>query len=129
VNVESYEKQIQADRLLTYGMVDQAEKLYGEVLEADPKNVEAALGLARVALERGDERVAHERAQRAVTINPAFDDAVRFERRLAEIIATRSAGATHHAPAAVRSSEQSAFARNRSMADHRASEEKRNEKK
>jgi thioredoxin-like negative regulator of GroEL len=129
VSIESYEKQIQADRLLTYGMLDQAEKLYAAVLETDPTNVEAALGLARVALERGDERLAHERAQHAVAMNPRFDDAVRLERRLAEIIATRSAGAAHHAPAAVRPSEQSAFARNRSMADHRASEEKRNEKK
>jgi tetratricopeptide (TPR) repeat protein len=129
VNIENYEKQIHADRLLTYGLLDQAERLYDEVLAAEPKNVEAALGLARVALERGDEQLAHERAKRAIQINPRFDDATRFEQRLAEIIASRASRAAHHAPQAIRPSEQSAFARNRSMADHRASEEKRNENK
>jgi tetratricopeptide (TPR) repeat protein len=125
VDIDNYEKQIQADRLLTYGLLDQAEKLYDEVLLKEPKNVEAAFGLARVALERGDEPLAYERARRAVEINPRFDDAVRLERRLAEIIAARRANETHHVPQAARPSEQSAFARNRSMADHRASEEKR----
>jgi len=129
VNLDNYEKQLQADRLLTYGLYEQAEKLYAEVLAAEPENVEAALGLAHVALEQGDEAVAHERARRAVEINPRYDDAVRLEQRLAEIIAARQAGATHHTPQAARPSEQTAFARNRSMADHRASEEKRNEKK
>ena len=129
MNRDNYEKQIQADRLLTYALFDQAEKLYSEVLAAEPENVEAALGLARVALERGDEALAYERARRAVRINPRFDDAVRLEQRLAEVIAARAAGATHQAPQALRPSEQTAFARNRSMADHRASEEKRNETK
>ena len=125
MSIDNYEKQIQADRLLTYGLLDQAEKLYEEVVAAEPQNVEAALGLARVALERGDEQLAHERARRAVQINPRFDDAVRFEQRLSEIIAARGTNGAHHTPTAVRPSEQSAFARNRSMADHRASEEKR----
>jgi tetratricopeptide (TPR) repeat protein len=125
MNIDNYEKQIQADRLLTYGLLDQAEKLYAEVLEKEPRNVEAAFGLARVALERGDEQLAYDRARRAVEISPRFDDAVRLEQRLAEIIAARRANATHHAPDAVRPSEQTAFARNRSMSDHRASEAKR----
>ena len=129
MNLDNYEKQIQADRLLTYGLLDQAEKLYTEVLVAEPKNVEVAFGLARVALERGDEQLAYERVQRAVKINPRFDDAVRLEQRLAEIIATRGAGPTQHQSQAVRPSEQAAFARNRSMADHRADEEQRGEKK
>jgi len=129
LNIDNYEKQIKADRLLNYGLLDQAEQLYEEVLVAEPTNVEAAFGLARVALERGDEQLAHERARRAVVINPRFDDAVRLERRLAEIIAARSAGAAHQAPVSVRPSEQAAFARNRSMADHRASEQERKEKK
>ena len=125
MNIDNYEKQIQADRLLTYGLLDQAEKLYEEVLSAEPKNVEVAFGLARVALERGDEQLAYERARRAVEINPRFDDAVRLEQRLAEILATRRLGVTQHQAQAVRPSEESAFARNRSMADHRANEEKR----
>jgi tetratricopeptide (TPR) repeat protein len=129
MNVENYEKQIQADRLLVYGLLDQAERLYEEVLANEPQNVEAAFGLARVALERGDEQLAYERCQRAVSINPRFDDAVRLEQRLAEIIATRRTGATQHQSQAVRPSEESAFARNRSMADHRADEQKRMQKK
>ena len=52
MDVDNYEKQIQADRLLTYGLLDQAEKLYEEVLSKEPRNVEVAFGLARVALER-----------------------------------------------------------------------------
>jgi thioredoxin-like negative regulator of GroEL len=129
VNIDNYEKQIQADRLLTYGLLDQAEKLYAEVLAAEPANVEVAFGLARVALERGDETLAYERAKAAVKINPRFDDAQRLVNRLAEILATRAAGATEHQAPTVRPSEQSAFARNRSMADHRADEQQRNDKK
>jgi hypothetical protein len=129
VNIANYEKQIQADRLLTYGLLDQAEQLYEEVLGAEPGNVEVAFGLARVALERGDEALAYERVRRAVRINPGFDDAVRLERRLAEIIATRAAGGAQHPAQAVRPSEQSAFARNRSMADHRTDEKHRGESK
>jgi len=129
MNIANYEKQIQADRLLTYGLLDQAEKLYEEVLEAEPGNVEVAFGLARVALERGDEQLAYERVKLALKINPRFDDAVRLEQRLAEIIATRRTAATQHQTQAVRPSEQAAFARNRSMADHRADEEQRGDKK
>ena len=129
MNIANYEKQIQADRLLTYGLLDQAEKLYEEVLEAEPGNVEVAFGLARVALERGDEQLAYERVKLALKINPRFDDAVRLEQRLAEIIATRRTARTQHQTQAVRPSEQAAFARNRSMADHRADEEQRGDKK
>ena len=128
MNINNYEKQIQADRLLNYGLLDQAERLYEEVLTLEPNNVEVAFGLARVALERGDEQLAYERARRAVKINPRFDDAVRLEQRLAEIIAARAANVTHQPAQAVRPSEQSAFARNRSMADHRADEDKRGNK-
>jgi thioredoxin-like negative regulator of GroEL len=137
MNIENYEKQIQADRLLNYGLLDQAERLYEEVLAAEPANVEVAFGLARVALERGDEQLAYERALRAVKIKPNFDDAQRLVQRLAEILAVRKrnaeaassgSAAPQHQSEAVRPSEQSAFARNRSMADHRADEQQRNKK-
>ncbi len=126
----NYEKQIQADRLLMYGLLDQAERLYDEVLRAEPRNVEAAFGLARVALERRDEDLAYERVNVALSINPRFDDGRRLSERLKEIIDARKAAAPpHHQPQAVRPSEQTAFARNRSMADHRADESKRDAKK
>jgi len=129
MNIDKYEKQIKADRLLMYGLLDQAEKLYAEVLAAEPANVEAAFGLARVALERGDEALAYERAQRAAKISPRFEDAQRLVDRLAEILGTRAAGATEHQSHGIRPSEESAFARNPSMADHRADEQQRNAKK
>jgi len=126
----NYEKQIQADRLLVYGLLDQAEALYAEVLQAEPGNSEVAFGLARVALERGDEQLAHERVQLAVRLNPRNDDAQRLLFRLGEILETRRSGAQpQHRPPASRPSERAAWARNRSMADHRAQEEKRNEKR
>jgi thioredoxin-like negative regulator of GroEL len=125
-----YEKQIQADRLLLYGLLDQAESLYTEVLDAEPGNSEAAFGLARVALERGDEQLAHERANLAVRLNPRNDDAQRLAQRLTEILeARRTDGPSQHRPQLGRPSERSSFARNPSMADHRADEAKRNEKK
>jgi len=125
----NYETLLQADRLLLYGLHDQAETLYAEVLEKEPGNSEAAFGLARVALERGDELLALARAQLAVKLNPRNDDAQRLEQRLAEILAARRAGQTaHRGPTAVRPSEQAAFARNRSMADHRAIEAEKNKK-
>ena len=125
----NYEKQIQADRLLLYGLLDAAERLYEEVLGSDPNNSEVAFGLARVALERGDEDLALERAQVALRLNSRNDDARRLVERLGEILSARRSGAIHHPPQAGRLSEQAAFARNRSMADHRAQEDKRNVKK
>jgi len=133
----TYERQLQADRLLIYGMLDQAEQLYAAVLADEPTNSEAAFGLARVALERGDEELAYERAQHAVRLNPRNDDAQRLEQRLAEIIAARRSAAGNpggRAPTPpelppVRPSEQAAFTRNRSMADHRAQEEAKARKK
>jgi thioredoxin-like negative regulator of GroEL len=80
---------LQAERTLTMGMLDQAEHLYRQVAAADPQNAMAVVGLARVALERGDERGAWSLAVRALAIDPEDTAAERLEARLAEVLATR----------------------------------------
>ena len=60
---------LQAERALTAGMVDQAERLYSQAVAHDPRNSIAVVGLARVALERGDDRAAYRLARRALEID------------------------------------------------------------
>jgi tetratricopeptide (TPR) repeat protein len=124
---------LQAERLLVHGQVDQAEQIYAGAIAQDPNNAIAVVGLARVALERGQEQLAYERAREALQIDPQNAAAQRLEARLAEVFATRSqppqppptAPATDHPPEPPRPSEQAVFNRNPSMADHVAAEERR----
>ena len=83
------ERLLQADRALSVGLVDQAERLYLEVIAGDPGNAVAVVGLARVALERGDEEGAYEHVKRALELDPTDQPALRMEARLSEILATR----------------------------------------
>ena len=80
---------LQADRTLTMGLVDQAERLYRQAAEADPLNAIAIVGLARVAIERGDDPGAWRLAIRALEIDPENTSAIRLEARTAEILAAR----------------------------------------
>ena len=80
---------LQAERAMSVGLVDRAEVLYRQVAEADPQNSIAVVGLARVALERGDEAGALALAQRALTIDPENAAAARMVERLDEVIAYR----------------------------------------
>ena len=80
---------LQADRTLTMGLVDQAERLYRQAAEADPLNAIAVVGLARVAIERGDDPGAWALAVRALELDPENTSAIRLEARTAEILATR----------------------------------------
>ena len=61
---------LQAERALSMGIVDQADRLYRQVAEADPRNSIAVVGLARVALERADDAEAWRQAKRALAIDP-----------------------------------------------------------
>ena len=49
-----FEMLLQADRALASGALDQAERSYWQLVELDPTNAIAVIGLARVSLERGD---------------------------------------------------------------------------
>jgi hypothetical protein len=80
---------LQAERALSVGLVDQAERLYRHVAEADPRNSIAVVGLARVALERSDDAEAYRQARRALAIDPENVAARRLADRLEEVFATR----------------------------------------
>ena len=79
---------LQAERLLLHGMVDQAEEIYRSATERDPNNAIAVVGLARVALERGDDQAAYEHTA-ALKIDPQNVAALRLEARLSEVMSER----------------------------------------
>jgi thioredoxin-like negative regulator of GroEL len=80
---------LQAERALSVGLVDQAERLYRQVAEADPRNSIAVVGLARVALEKADDAEAYRQATRALAIDPENVAARRLADRLEEVFLTR----------------------------------------
>ena len=80
---------LQAEGALSLGLLDQAEILYRQVVIADPRNSIAVVGLARVALERGDEPGALAQARRALAIDGENAAARRMVQRLEEVLAYR----------------------------------------
>ena len=80
---------LEAERALSFGRVDRAEQLYRQVVDADPRNAIAVVGLARVALERGDDAGALSLARAALAIDPQNEAAIRRAARLEEVLATR----------------------------------------
>jgi tetratricopeptide (TPR) repeat protein len=65
-----FELLLQADRALADGLLDQAERTYWQLIDLDPTNAIAVAGLARVLLERGDEKAAYAFADQALGIDP-----------------------------------------------------------
>lgn len=65
-----FELLLQADRAVSEGLLDQAERTYWQLVELEPTNAIAVVGLARVSLERGDERMARMFADRASAMDP-----------------------------------------------------------
>ena len=80
---------LEAERAMSFGLLDQAERLYRQVAEHDPRNSIAVVGLARVALERGDERTAYAEGRRALTIDPDNPAAQHLVMRLGEVFEGR----------------------------------------
>ena len=80
---------LQAERALSVGLIDQADRLYRQVATADPRNSIAVVGLARVALERSDDAEAWRQARRALAIDPENVAARRLGDRLEEVFAER----------------------------------------
>ncbi len=80
---------LEAERAMAVGLLDQAERYYAQVAAADPKNSIAVVGLARVALERGDQRGAYTFARRALAMDPDNPMANHLSQRMAEIMRGR----------------------------------------
>ncbi len=89
-----------AEDALALGLLDQAERTYRQALDADPRNGIAAAGLARVALERGDEAGALLLAGDALEIDPENATARRLVDRLEESARYRATEAADAAPPA-----------------------------
>ncbi len=83
---------LKAEHALALGLLDQAERVYWQAVEHDPRNAIAIVGLSRVALERGDEWTAMDFAARALAVDPDNATARRLMVRLDEVIKRRGDG-------------------------------------
>ena len=100
------EQILQADRYLQVDQVEKAREVYQKVVDMDPGNAIAVVGLARCALADGEDHEAYELASRALEIDPENDMARRMEARLSEILATRGEAVDRPAAAGTPSSQE-----------------------
>ncbi len=77
-----------AGRLLAAGDLDRAERIYLQVVEADPRNAIAVVGLAQVAHARGFASAAKDFLSRALDIDPQDQAAQRLAMEWADGPAT-----------------------------------------
>ena len=80
---------VEAERYLSHGLLDHAERLFRQVADADPRSSIAAVGLARVALERGDEARAYAFARHGLAIDAENPAAHHLVLRLEEVVRGR----------------------------------------
>ena len=83
------ELMLEAERALAVGLLDQAERHYTTVVKADPRNAIAVVGLARVALERGDQLATYLLARKALALDPDNPAASHLAMRMGEQLAMR----------------------------------------
>jgi tetratricopeptide (TPR) repeat protein len=96
-----FELLLQAEQAMNLGRLDEADRLYRQVVDNDPKSSIAVVGLARVALERGDELGAYHHGRRALEIDPDNPVARHLVMRMTEILAGRGEAPPGSVPAGV----------------------------
>jgi tetratricopeptide (TPR) repeat protein len=94
------ELMLEAERALAVGLLDQAERNYAHVVASDPRNAIAIVGLARVALERGDQAATYRYARQALALDPDNPAASHLARRMGEQFAMRGEPLPGDAPGA-----------------------------
>jgi thioredoxin-like negative regulator of GroEL len=82
------ERLLAAEGALERDELDHAQRLFGQVAEADPRNAIAVVGLARVLARRGDTDAARELVAHALDIDP---DEAAARRLLEELNLERTA--------------------------------------